>query len=229
MVIQSLFNVAIVATAPIWPPVHEVARDADGVVVALSNTGVPYGRLYYAFLVPNEAEDDPYTVRGLTLGGASTHPDIDFGRIGGPLSWGITDGGWYTVSHRRPGTADYFNGAAEESPHFIESWVEQTHIVATVQPLAEEIESQRYNRARSWPDDRHTEIGRIRRDFAEAHGCYCAPLVDYIVENTWPLFRNWDLGFDIVYTSLDEVTAAAVRGGRLMIWQLHQTGNLEAP
>jgi hypothetical protein len=212
---------------PPWPEVHEISRGMDGILTAVSNSSVPYGRLNMSFLVPEEAEESPYIVGGVTLEGPWSHESIDFGRIAGPLAWGVVDGSWYTVAHSRPGRGDYQN-AEENSPWLIESWTAQTSIVATPHPMAEEIESQRYNRSRSWPDDRRVEIPRIRMMFAADHGCYCKPLVEYIKDNTWPLFRNWDLAFDLVYTSLDQVTAAAVHRGQLMVWELDGTGDLHA-
>lgn len=215
---SSIFHGAISA-----PPVaHEVVRGTDGVVHTVSNTAVPYGRMRQAILVPGESENNPYVrdwgnLRHMAL----NHPDMDVSRVAGPIPWGVVEGAQYAASHRRPGRYD----PGTEFEPFVSAAFKGTVIDTIIHPLPEIIEMERSRRRGDATVERSREL--IDRDwsFMQRYGCRAFPLKDYIVEHAESLNKNWDLRFDVVYTSLEDVTTVAVHRGKLLTWRLHGTGD----
>jgi len=198
-----------------WPAAHEVVRGQSGIVMTVTNTTVHYARMDLCFIVPDESEDEPYRV---SLGDQRSHlkdPDFDVSRIAGPLSWGAFDGVVYNIAHNRSGYAH---------PEFPKLVYSTTNVTAGVKPLELILEREGYRRTGKWPPGRAKEIEAQIGGFIEAHGFICTPFTEYVTEHARSLYDDWDLTFDVVYTSVEDVFVAAVRQGRMMVWELHDTG-----
>lgn len=221
MILQLLVFVSSIIHGDVRAPrvAHEVVRGTDGVVHTVSNTAIPYGRMRQAILVPGESDANPYirdwgNLRHMAL----NHPNMDVSRVAGPIPWGVVDGAQYAASHRRPG--NYAPGSDA-----ILDAIDLTVIDTIIHPLPEVIEMERSRRRGDATVERSREL--IDRDwsFMQRYGCRAFPLKDYIVEHAESLNKNWDLRFDVVYTSLEDVTTVAVHRGKLLTWRLHGTGD----
>jgi hypothetical protein len=202
---------------------EEVCRTTDGAIIAVANTARPYGALHMGLWIPGEAEDPPYTRRGWSTQTHNSNPSVDIQRLSGPIPWGVIDGAYYSASHRRPYPFDQ-----PGSPELIGAYA-RTIIDSVLLPLPETIETERRNRMRDWPPGRGEEVNARLFEIRQAHGCLVRPLILLISENAVPLSRAWDLTYDLAYTSVDDVIAIAVRQGRMHVWELHDTGDINAP
>jgi len=73
------------------------------------------------------------------------------------------------------------------------------------------------------------ETARRAWDVRINHGSMAMGLMNMIADNAEELYSTWDLSFDYLYTTLDHVIAIAVRRGRMHVWELHDTGDINAP
>lgn len=137
----------------------------------------------------------------------------DTRRLGGPIPWGVTGDAMYYVMHFR--SADELSSL--RGPEKLTSTRIGGHVEATEFML--------------WQARRELTPERVDRGraFQFAHTSHCLPLMEWVSEDRYTLHSNWNLTFDYLYTSLEDVVVVAVRQGKMYRWDLDNTGDGNHP
>lgn len=192
---------------------NEIVRTAAGELITYTATGTPYGDQRLTILVPGMLDDEVF----FYWDGRDARIDrteADSRRLGGPVSWGCVDGHTYSVSHARP-------DLPLEDPQILPG--NHTQIMAHVIPNWEVIAGERMN----WEGEQSQIFIERIRAVQSRYGWACTPLRNYVDEHR-DLFLEWDLYFDFAFPAIEHIACIAVRDGRMMVWELHETGNIEA-
>lgn len=139
----------------------------------------------------------------------------DWTRLGGSQIWGVVGGMVYYGETTGVAVA----------PDGSEGTLHSLNIVVLPTTIADVVELKNLD----W--DKERERGRdisvnIWNDRV-TYGSVARPFTDMIRAQSYPLADEWNLWFNVVYTSSESVTAAAVREGRLLVWHLDGTGDAE--
>jgi hypothetical protein len=131
--------------------------------------------------------------------------------LAGPYRWGITD------------EAVYAGGFMYNKLNPPQVLFTDVRLGAMTRALEDLVEGERLG----WEGDAVRKVLDRLNAFGQAHGAWCQPLVDYVKEHNDELVEEWDLWFDVVYVSRDEVLLVAVRDGQMLTWHLPDAGDVD--
>ncbi|MGI9014683.1 MAG: hypothetical protein ACR2GY_10590, partial [Phycisphaerales bacterium] len=205
MLLSTIIALSSVLSPP-NDPAAEIVRSPDGVLVTIVDAGKAKAP---ARVVLTHQGDDPEQVHGTTvvLVRPLMHDGVDVWRLGGPIPFGSCENAFIRGFHRRlHDLADGFGGS---------------HRIGSTRVGATGFFNEFFEWERQGVDrDRADQMQRFRN----AVSSECLPLVDYIKQRPEELYTNWDITFDYVYTTLDDVTVLMLRQGQMHRWTLQGTG-----
>ncbi|MGI9013822.1 MAG: hypothetical protein ACR2GY_06180 [Phycisphaerales bacterium] len=184
----------------------EIIRGVDGVCVTYTNAGL-VGRFGRTVLYPIEEGED-FTWRGDLRSDeqfALFEGHVDIARLGGPIGIGRIGVAIYWPYHwRAPDITTAVGGHQRLSSTKVDVSINHIDFVPLTSMTKNQVEE--------------------KHSFKQAHASMCKPLMDYIKQRPEELYNNWDITFDYVYTTLDDVTVLMLRQGQMHRWTLHGTG-----
>ncbi|MGI9013041.1 MAG: hypothetical protein ACR2GY_02200 [Phycisphaerales bacterium] len=185
----------------------EVGRASNGEMVTVTNAHKPFAACRI-LVMPSPDDPERLLPHGrLVLDRPLVHDGQDVWRLGGPIPFGVVEDAVFVANHRR------------DSP--LVSGIGGSMLLVTTH-LAASVDRLEFVR---WRDQGlNAERAGIILKFAEGHTSMCTPFIEYAQQNAEDLYSTWDITFDYIYTSLDDVTVLMLRQGQMHRWTLHETG-----
>ena len=203
----------------------EVVRTDESRLVALTNVWAEYGRTRFAIQdVDNDTFDwylDTHSPWRRIFDGEEL---VDPNRVAGSWVWGLSGNTFYMGWHNRwDGNSSYpVSPAYPPTPLGLRAADISVTSVGTValgfDGVIDELNSE---------GEAQEEASFRARVYAREHNCYCKALIEYIVENAGSLAKDWNLYYDLLYTSEEDFKAVAARDGQLIWWTTSDFGTVE--